>query len=160
MGCASDQVQLLRQSEDVLPGDWNIVSIQLPKYGTGVTYQGNTFITDTILYDVGSIYISEFSADTLSLQNISQSVVSCTLQIGDEYFPYGLDALFISGDEIFSGFTYNGPAGIDTINTPGKAFIWSSYVFNNNYFISILDENHVVLSKASDRNNHKITLQR
>ncbi len=159
-GCSKEKEALLIQAETILPGKWNMESIQLPGYGLGITYLGHTFTTDTILFNVGSFEIFEFSTDTLHYSDAEHEKVNFILQIDDEQFPYGIRSLFMSGEELFAGFEHNGPPGIDTIDTPAEAFIWSSFIFSNNYFITILDNDHVELRKANDRDRNIITWRR
>ncbi len=160
LGCIKEETGLLHSAEKVVPGIWQIESVQLPRNGSGVTYQGNTFIADTTLFDVGRIEINNFSTDTLSPQINDQHRVKCVVTIGNETFPFCINHLGLSGSEIFSGFEWNGPPGIDTIDTPGEQFIWSAFIFNNNYIIQIVNEDNIVLRKASDQNGHVITLKR
>ena len=161
LGCTNERMKLLSEAEKVLPGNWRIESVRLPKDGLGITYQGNTFIADTILFEVGSIEINNFSADTLPhLANHQHGKVKCNLTIGNEVFPIAITRLFISGDEIFSGFEYNGPHGTFPINTDGEKFFWSSRIFNDNYIITIINEDKVELGKSNDRHDHVITLNR
>jgi hypothetical protein len=153
-------MKLLSQAESALPGSWHIESIRLPGYGLGITYQGQTFYSDTILYEVGELEITSFSGDTLSYSDSQFGNVECTLLMDNQVFPVGIRTLFISGDEIFSGFEYNGPEGTFPIVTNAEKFFWSSNIFNNNYFIRIIDEDYVQLAKANDSDDHVITLRR
>ena len=126
----------------------------------GITYQGNTFYVDTILFDIGSIEIPEFSGDTLNSINLNPGKVRLTVTIENESFPYSINSLTTSGDEIFSIIRYNGPPGSFPIDTPGEKFLWSTFVFNSNYVITIIDNDHIELAKANDKNDHVITLKR
>ena len=157
-GCSKEENEILRQAEMVLPGTWKIESVQLPKYGLGVTYQGNTFVADTILYNIGSIEIQSFSTDTLDLQYHENSKVNCNLFIEDDFIPISLNKLFLSGEDLFSYFRYNGPDGFEPIDNPGEEFFYSSHIFYNNYIIRIIDSKNVKLLKASDQNNTIISL--
>jgi hypothetical protein len=148
---------LLHQAESVLPGIWHIESVQLPKYGLGITYRGQKFYRDTVLNDVGTFEIDHFKTDTLELY---KTKVRCDLFLDGEHFPYSLNHLIISGGEIFSYFRMNVSDGIHTIDTPGKAFVFSSYIFNNNYVVQIVDHDHVLLLKANHRDGHVISLVR
>ena len=158
VSCSKDE-NILQQAERLLPGTWAIVSVELPKYGLGVSYQGNTFVADTVLFGVGNIGISDFSLGQLSSFHDQADNVVCELNIGSEGYPYSLNELFLSGDELFSQFRYNGPEGSFPIETPEEQFIFSSFIFNNNYVIEILDSDHLKLSKANDA-RHIISLTR
>lgn len=156
--CSTERMQILDKAEKILPGNWKIESVQLPRDHNGVTYQGITFFTDTILYDVGSLELAEFSADTLSHEGDGK--VSCNVSIGADHFPFSLNFLTISGENIFTRFQYNGAHGIHYPNTPGEEFIWSSLIFNNNYVITIINNNLVELAKANEQHDNVITLRR
>ncbi|HZY10423.1 MAG TPA: hypothetical protein VFF29_04650 [Bacteroidota bacterium] len=157
--CNLEEGRLLNRVEDVLPGNWHIESVELPGYGLGITYEGNTFYNDTILYDVGTIEIAPFDIEKLDLQNPNAPPVPCLLTIKTEAFPYQIKRLFISGDEAFSNFGYAGE-GVNIIDTPGEEFIWSSDIFDNNYYIVIIDDNHIRLEKGNNRDGHVLTLER
>lgn len=160
MSCSADRLKLYEEAEQILPGEWAIESIQLPAYGPGITYQGNTFVVDTILFDVGSVVISDFTVDHLNKLSDYDTDIICTVTIGNEDFPFKIAHLSVSKDEWFSQFEYNGPDGSFPIVTPGEQFIWSSHVFNNNYIINVIDEDHIQLLKANDRDDDIISLSR
>ena len=157
--CNLEEGRLLNRSEDVLPGTWQIESVALPGYGLGITYEGNTFYGDTILYDVGEIEIEQFQSSRLDLQSTDGYHVPCTLTLKNEIFDYRIDRLFISGDELFAGFRPSGE-GVNIIDTPGEEFLSTSHIFNNNYYIVIIDDNHIRLEKGNNRQGHVLTLER
>jgi hypothetical protein len=156
--CSKDNDQL-QQAEQILPGTWKIKSFQVPKDGLGVSFQGNTFYVDTTLYDIGSITIPDFSADDLAASFDQSHKVPCEVTIGNETFPFSINALLPSKNDLFSYFRYNGPDGLHPIITPEEAFIWSSFIFNNNYIIKFLDSKNIRLVKANNQ-THVISLSR
>src|SRR5687767_10522770 len=158
IGCSNERIRILNQAEDVMPGNWHIESVRLPRYGQGVTYQGNTFMSDTILFDIGTFEIEPFSAD--SLKPGLPAKVKCNLIIDNEDFPFSINTLVASGEDIFTFIGFNGPEGTFPITTLAEKFIWSSYIFMDNYFIKIIDEDHIELQRANQRSEHVITLKR
>ena len=160
ISCTSERAPLMTLAEHVIPGSWTIESIRLPGDPMGITYKGSTFFVDTVLFDLGSIDIPEFSADTLTSYIQNPGKVRCTVTIENESFPYSITSLFPSGEDIFAVIRYDGPDGAFLIETPGEKFVWSSFVFNNNYIITIFDKDHIELAKANDQGDHVISLKR
>src|SRR5687768_17138443 len=106
ISCTSERISLMNLAEHVIPGTLRIESIRLPENPIGTTYHGNTFYVDTILFDIGRIEIPEFSVDSLNSEIVNPGKVRCTLTIGTESFPYSINDLFPSGEEIFSIFSF------------------------------------------------------
>lgn len=160
LGCNQEEKHLIRSAELVLPGEWHIETVELPKFAQGVTYQGNTIFSDTILHDLGEIYIPEIDAFSFSLSNTNPPPVPCVLTIEQEVFDYQITRVFIVGKmEIFSTFD-PAPHGISIVDTPGEEFLFSSRIFKDNYFIVIVDKNHVRLERGNDREDQVIVLKR
>lgn len=159
VSCSKDESKILRQAEEVLPGIWHIKSLKLPKNGSGITYHGNTFISDTTLFDIGSIDITDFRSQDLNTENLSEPKVICELKIDAESFPISINRMFVNQDEeLFTYFRFNGPDGIHPIDTPGKEFFWSSFIFNDNYIIDIIDSKNVEIMKVDDRDAYVMSL--
>ena len=156
--CSKDNQQL-QQAEMILPGTWKIESFQVPKYGLGVSYAGNTFYVDTILYNIGSITIPEFSADRVHASMNPASKVPCEVTIGSEVFPFSIHQFYPSEGGLAIYFQFNGPDGSFPITTPEESFIWSSYIFQTNYRIEILDSKNITLTRLSNE-KHVIVLSK
>jgi len=156
VSCSKDDQQL-HQAEMILPGTWKIESFQIPKYGLGVSYAGKTFYVDTILYYIGSITIPEFSADRVHASMNPASKVPCEVTIGSEVFPFSIHEFYPSEGGLVIYFQFNGPDGLHPITTAEQAFIWSSYIFQTNYRIEILDAKNITLTRLSNE-KHVISL--
>jgi hypothetical protein len=157
--CRKEERLILDNVERVLPGSWEIESFEISGHGSGVTYDGVDFYHDTIMYGVGEIDISSFRIQELDLQNPDAPPVPCVVSVGNEVFPYQIDHIFISGEDAFGGFR-SSVTGVDTIDTLGEQFLSSSRIFNNNYYIVVVSEEHVRLEKGNDREGHVIVLRR
>ena len=158
LGCNREEQHLLSTAETVLPGNWYIEAVELPgTYGT--TYQGSTIRSDTIIFDVGTIEIDQFSIAELEF-DYAVPGVNCSVEILNEEFPYMIKHIFISGSEIFAYFRWNGPQGAFEISTPVEEFIWSSHIFNANYYVVVKDNDHIQLEKGNDRERHVIHMVR
>lgn len=160
--CNKEERELLENAENVLPGKWNISQFELgPGNSSEIRYERRLIPNDTILQDIGSISIDEFSIDSLGLDDggIRSAQILCELSIGQEQFSYSMKSLFISGEELFARFESN-RIGIDTINTVGEEFLSSSNIFFDNYYIFILDNNNVELQESNGISRHSIKLTR
>lgn len=158
LSCNQEEQHLLSSAEAILPGNWYIEAVELPA-NSRITYQGNSIRTDTILFDVGTIEIGPFSIADLD-QDYEVPGVNCTATILNEVFPYMIKHIIIAQSEIFVYFRWNGPYGVYEINTPGEEFIWSSFIFNNSYYVVVTDNDHIQLEKANDRESHVIHMSR
>lgn len=158
LSCNREEQHLITLAETVLPGKWRIEAVEIPG-NCGMIYQGTSIRTDTIIFDVGTIEIDQFSIATLDF-DYEIPGVNCSVNIMNEEFPYMIKHIFITGSEIFAYFRWNGPQGVFEISTPGKEFLSSSHIFNENYYVVVEDNNHIQLEKGNDREGRVIHMVR
>jgi hypothetical protein len=153
--CSNDTHQFSSNIEQVLPGKWRIESVYLPAINEGITYQGKTFYRDTTLFEIGEMEFSSFQFYS-GLDFPVSTNVNGNLKIEDENFPFIINNLII--DVSIHGFlSLDLPEGVDTIDTPGEEFVWSSRIFNANYRVLVDGDHHVQLESYK---NHVIDLEK
>lgn len=157
IACSNDTHQFSSTLEEVLPGKWQIASIYLPADNEGITYQGQTFFEDTTLFDVGEVAFNPFFFYTSAWYVPVSSTVHGTIKLEDEIFPFEINNLILSSDGIHGFLNPVINNGIDTIDTPGEEFIWSSKILSNNYWIWTDGEQHIRLESFR---NHVIDLEK
>jgi len=148
--CREEKDPVLEYAEQVLPGLWKIDSVSISRNPNGVSYHGNTFYIDTTFYNIGTFEIDPFSSDSLRWYN---KVLECELTIEGESFPIGVDAMFRSINDLFTIFHYNGPDGVQPIDTPAKEFFWTANIFIGNYVMYINDPDHLMAVRSNDEND-------
>lgn len=152
--CTNDvhQYQFSSDFEQILPGQWQIESIQLESAIEGITYKGTTFYHDTTLLDVGQVEFGTFGFIPSRWSSWDQPVTSSiavNLKLDDENFPFIIAELDPHGLD-FVGYFQPINQSIDSIDTPGEQFVWSSYVFfHNNYWLTLEGERHMRLETFS-----------
>lgn len=146
-GCTNDTHQFSSTAEEILPGRWRIESVVLPANPEGITYQGNTFFNDTVLFDIGEFEFGTFDFYDGALDFPVTTPIACNLNLENENFAFVINNLIISHGEMHGSFNQIIPGGIDTIDTPGEEFVWSSRVFANNYSVFTDGTHHVRLEK-------------
>ncbi len=156
----SDKHEYSSDIEQIFPGRWRIVSFNVEPGSDGITYQGQTFFQDTILTDIGEIEIQPFEFEVRNSGSPVSYDVDCTVKIGDEEFPYRIDHMYVWGDDMLGDFEINLPPGAHPISTPGEEFIWSSNIFNRNYFIIIEDANHLRFDNGTSNRSQVIELEK
>ena len=159
-GCNKDNTNEIKLSEieKTLPGTWLIESFQIPKYGYGFYYKGDTIKKDTILYNIGEVEFPQFSTDTLSL-NSNSSNLKFNFKINEDIFILTIEKLFLSGDNYFLYFRNSIPAS-NSVNIENLNFIESSNIFNFNAYLYIEDNNNISIHDASQNDTYIITLKR
>jgi len=143
--CTADTHQFTSDFQQILPGKWQIESIQLQFRSDGITYQGNTFYHDTTLLDVGEIEFGSFGFREFSWDQPVTTSIAGNLKIENESFPFVIDELILSGHEIFGFFYLDQNSWIDSIDTPGEEFVSSAHLFNSNYWVTMTGESHIRL---------------
>jgi hypothetical protein len=160
LSCTQKDEHVIGSPEVVLPGVWNIVSVELTDYDEGVSYEGSTFFNDTVLTNVGIIQISSFSLDSLEALDLGQHKVECLLEISGGQMSVSINSLFRNGTDWRANIFYNGPEGYQAIDTPIEEFYSTAHIFNNFYTMEIEDHDTVKLWTSNANENHVITLVR
>lgn len=158
LGCNREEKHLIATAETVLPGNWHIEAVEL-RGNYGIKYEGSPIRSDTIINDLGTIEIDKFSVAALDY-DYEVPGVSCRVEILNEEFPFMIKQIIITGSEIFGYFRWNLPEGVHEFDSTTEEFVWSSRIFNNNYYVVIKNNNSIQLEKANNRKGHVIYLER
>lgn len=156
INCSKEEKEKLERMENILPGEWNIETFYIPKYGTGLYYKGKTIYKDTVLTNVGTMKIPEFIIENLDLNASRRDTISYILTIDNEIFTFNIEALFLSGTDYFAYFRPDGLFG----NSEAQKFLDSSRLFYMNAEIVIEDENNIQIHKSGERNKYYLALSR
>jgi len=155
--CSNDTHQYSSNIEQVLPGKWRIESVYLPAVSEGITYQDKTFFQDTTLLDVGEIEFTPFEFYSSEWYTPVSTTIVGYLKIDNESFLCFFNNLIIDHGTVHGFFSLGVSEEIDTIDTPGEEFVWSSRIFNANYRLLFDGDQHVQLESFRD---HVIDLQK
>jgi hypothetical protein len=156
LSCNNENEEKLERIESILPGTWNIESFYVPEYGTGLYYNGRTIRKDTILHDVGTITIPEFSIENLDLNSKIRDTIPIVLNIDNVNFKFQIEALFLSGSEYFAYFS---PSQIFKSSETQK-FLDSTRFFYMNAYIVIDDNNSIQIQRSEEKDKYKLFLSR
>ncbi len=131
--------------EHTLSGEWKIVSYQMPKYGLGIYNQGNLIFQDTLLTDVGSLYIPKFNADDLNLRKQILKPLDFYLNVGEEKFLHVIEYLIPRENGVFIAFR----SKYTSSETESEKFVTSSRIFHRNVEVIFESENRIIVTGAS-----------
>jgi hypothetical protein len=157
--CAKNDGNSLRFIEQKLPGKWNIESVTIPSWGSGIKYKGETFYHDTILYDIGSLEIPPFSTDLLDLNSKADSTYRCNLIIEGDTFNILIEHLFMSGSDYFVYFR-QGYSDLFGTENQNAAFLSTSRLFNFNAYLFIINDNQIRIKRASGDDDYTVMLSK
>lgn len=156
LSCNVENENKLKRIESILPGTWNIEYFYVPEYGTGLYYKGRIIRKDTILHDVGTITIPEFSIENLDLNSKIKDTIPIILNIDNVNFNFQIDALFLSGSEYFAYFRPNEVFK----SSETQKFLDSSRFFYMNAYIVIDDDNSIQIQRSEEKDKYKLFLSR
>jgi hypothetical protein len=142
--------------EKILSGEWKIVSYLMPKYGTGSYYMGQWVYQDTLLKDVGSLFIPSFSAFDLDLYEQILIPLHWTLTVDNEEFFHTIEYLIPRENGVFLALRSNFS---NTGSEAGK-FVHSSRIFNKNVEVLFESETRLVITNATPDDNYKVILEK
>lgn len=143
--------------ENTLSGEWEIVSFHMPKYDTGRYYNGDWIYQDTLLKDVGSLYIPSFKAADLDLYEQNLIPLECTLIVDNETFVHKIEYFIPRENGVFVAFREH---FINTTSETAK-FVNTSNIFHQNVEIDFENKNRLIISKPYNPDDkYKIVLER
>ncbi len=144
----------LKAIQTILPGQWDIKECHLSRYGLGIYVGGELIKKDTLIKDLGTLYIPEFNVFNLDLNASTKDTINMVFNYKDERIPVQIENLFLSGRGYFAYFRAS-PEG----ETEGVKFVNSSFVFRRNAYIFIEDANTIrILDTKSDDKNKDYTI--
>lgn len=143
--------------ENTLSGEWEITSFFMPKYGSGINYKGNWIYQDTLLTDVGSLYIPLFKAANVDLYEQKLIPLEWTLTVDNEEFAHKIEYLIPRENGVFVSFREN---FTNTTSETAK-FVSTTNMFHQNVEIVFENDNRLIISKPEDPDDRfKIVLER
>lgn len=143
--------------ENTLSGEWEIVSYLMPKYGLGRYYEGNWIYQDTLLTDVGSLYIPSFKAANVDLYEQKLIPLEWTLTVYNEEFSHTIEYLIPRENGVFVAFREN----FTNTSSETAKFVTSSHMFHQNVEVVFENENRLIITKPEDQDDtFKIVLER
>ncbi|GLR16235.1 hypothetical protein [Portibacter lacus] len=159
LSCNREQRQLEALVEDILPGEWDILSFEFN--GVYKNHEKDeVYPSDTTFYDLGSILIPEFEMDTLALNGGGNGVgIDCHIIALGSSETFKIERLFTAGDELVMAYFRTKGSGIFPVNTELTNLIEFSDLFWQNMYMNIENKN---LVNFISTNNERIilTLQR
>jgi|GEM_PF-2934117 len=149
--CDVDPNPDLEIAERVLPGNWNIESVNISTMSGGVRFLGETLEKDTILSNVGTLTIPNFEMDSMSLSG--NDVIECTYTLNGESDYVHIESIFaISNEsEVVYYWRRNGFINKDDADPDIKKFLDDSKLFWDNYYAEIIDTETVEFIPFSNR---------
>jgi hypothetical protein len=156
----AERAEKLHRIEQLLPGTWKIDVFEIAWWNFGIEFNGEIINFDTTLYNLGTLYIPQFSTDSLQL-DFSDSQVPLFYKKDTTIFNFSMTNLFPELENNNDYFTYFRSALLpEQINdSPNSKFVLSSSIFSHNYIIDIVDGNHIRLIKANSP-DHILSLSR
>ncbi len=148
----NDGAELLREVENVLPGQWEFESFYIRKQSNSFVYKGDTIGGDTtVSINIGTLEFPTFSADSLDSQNgfDDNQGVSFSLEGKDNsLFEYKMPNLWYNSNGIFVYFR-----DVNSVDKEGELsdFLSWANIFTVNGYMTIEDSKHITISSDSDK---------
>jgi len=152
----NDKNENLTFFEDSFTGKWDIVSYNMPKWGTGIYYNGKYIWNDTVLTELGTLDIPAFKAEQLLLTSSTYEPLDITLTIEEEEFPIEINYIYDRPKGAFVAFRTPDITG----DTDWGKFLVSSWILSRNIDLKIINQNEIIILSPHEGSIDTLKLRR
>jgi len=146
--CTPDPNPDIANSQSVLPGVWNVESVEIMRRAGGVRFRGELIERDTILEVMGTLTIPNFLVDSLALDG--PDIIECSYTLDDESEVVLIESIFASSDQLVCYFRRDGFIIDNEDDSAIKKFLDDTRLFYKNYYAEIIDTETVELFDLND----------
>jgi len=157
--CDRTEQDLEETIESVLPGEWNIISLEINSVFHSEPNDFEDGLSDTILYDVGSVIFPELGLDTLSLNGPGAGVgIDCYISDNENLEIFKIEKIWVRDEECFVYFREHEGRSLPA-DSELNSLIEFTHLFWVNMDLRIENENQISFHELN-RESIVLSLQR